>query len=304
MTNTFAYRNVEWIDLESPSYEEVKDVADRHKFNRVLAEELLRPTPKARVDLYHDYLYLVLHFPAIKHSHTASTSQEIDFIIGKNFIVTTHYDTIDPLHEFSKIFEVNSITDRGDMGEHAGFVFYHMLKHVYKGMEDELESIKDRLTRTQAGIFSGRENRMVEEISRLSRDVLDIKGILRPHEHILEQLSIAALNFFGKDFEYPMHAIKSDYYRLWTEVLNAADMVVELRETNNTLLSTRQNEIMRQFAAVAFIALPVGLGLTLLQIDTVSRPLVGTPGDFYAILLGSVALAILLYSYSKAKKWL
>jgi len=139
MTNTFAYRNVEWIDLESPSYEEVKDVADRHKFNRVLAEELLRPTPKARVDLYHDYLYLVLHFPAIKHSHTASTSQEIDFIIGKNFIVTTHYDTIDPLHEFSKIFEVNSITDRGDMGEHAVSSFITCLSMFIRAWKTNLK---------------------------------------------------------------------------------------------------------------------------------------------------------------------
>ena len=89
-----------------------------------------------------------------------------------------------------------------------------------------------------------------------------------------------------------MHAIKSDYYRLWMEVLNAADIVVELRETNNTLLSTRQSEIMKQLSVIAFIALPIGLGLTIFQIDTVSRPIVGKPGDFYVILLGAAALAM------------
>lgn len=305
MTNTYTYRGVEWVDLESPTLEEVKQVAEKHKLNQVLVEELLRPTPKAHVELYRDYIYLVLHFPAVKHSHVNGTiGQEIDFIIGKDFILTTHYDTIDPLHEFSKIFEVNSIIDRGDMGEHAGFIFYHMLKHIYKGMNHELESVKDRLDRAQTGIFSGLERNMVQEISRLGRDILDIKVTLRPHEYVLDQLTVAAIKFYGKDFEYPMQAVKSDYFRLWNEALNANELVTELRETNNTLLSTRQNEIMKQLSVIAFIALPIGLVLTLLQVDTISRPIVGKPGDFYVILFSVLALAVLLYSYSKAKKWL
>ncbi|HEY4498627.1 MAG TPA: CorA family divalent cation transporter [Candidatus Paceibacterota bacterium] len=304
MVQKYVYRGVEWIDLDSPTYEEVATVARERNLNRVLAEELTKPSLKPKVDLYRDHLYLVLHFPAIRQSHTGPSNQEIDFIIGKDFIITTHYDTVDPLHEFSKIFEVNAILERSDFGEHAGYIFYYMLKHIYKGTENELESIKEKLETIEAGIFSGKERQMVERISHLGRDILAIKGALRPHQQILDSLTLAAVKFFGKDFEYPMHSITNEYFRINNEIAHASELMNELRETNNTLVSTHQNEIMQQLSVIAFIALPIGLVLTLFQIDTVSKPIVGTEGDFWIILSTVVAMALLLYSFAKAKKWL
>ncbi|OHA26621.1 MAG: hypothetical protein A3C06_01820 [Candidatus Taylorbacteria bacterium RIFCSPHIGHO2_02_FULL_46_13] len=305
MVNKFTYRDVEWIDIESPTYEEIKAITTARGLNRLLAQELLAPTLKPKVDLYRDYIYLVLHFPAIRHSHSAdSANQEIDFVIGKNFIITTHYDTVDPLHEFSKIFEVNAILDRSDMGEHACFIFYHMIKHIYKGMVDELDGIKGRLSAIETNIFSGRETAMVGDISKISKDILDIKGTLRPHGQVLDSLEIATIKLFGSDFTYPMRALKNESYRVKNEILHCSDLVRELRETNNTLVSTKQNETMKQLAVIASIALPVAILTGLLQIDTVSRPIVGVPGDFWIILFFMGLLAALLYSYSKAKKWL
>ncbi len=305
MVSRHVYRNVEWIDLESPTYEEIKTVTSERKLNQLLAQELLTPTLKPRVDLYRDYLYLVLHFPAIRHSHAPDTSsQEIDFIVGRDFIITTRYDTIDPLHEFSKIFEVNSILDRQDMGEHAGYIFYHMLKHIYKGMENELEGINGRLAAIQKNIFSGKEHEMVSEISKVNRDILNIKGALRPHQQVLDSLEVAALKIFGKEFEYPMRALKNENYRVSSEILTCNDLANELRETNNALVSTKQNETMKHLSAIAFIGLPIGLLIAILQIDTVSRPIVGMPDDFWIILFVVIILASLLYSYSKSRKWL
>lgn len=304
MIHKFAYRGIEWIDLESPTYEEVRSVSAEYKLNQILTRELLFPTIKPKVDLYLDYLYLVLHFPAIRHSHTSSANQEIDFVLGKDFVITTHYDTIDPLHEFSKIFEVNAITDRGDMGEHAGYILYHMIKHIYKGMENELEGIKSRLSHIERAMFSGKETQMVVEISKVSKDTLDIKSALRPHQQVLDSLEVAIVRLFGKDFEYPMRSLKNELSRVENEVLNCSDLASELRETNNALASTTQNETMKKLSVVAFIFFPVSALLALLQIGAVSRPIVGQKGDFWIICFMVILLGTFLYSYSKSKKWL
>ncbi|OHA17611.1 MAG: hypothetical protein A2664_03250 [Candidatus Taylorbacteria bacterium RIFCSPHIGHO2_01_FULL_46_22b] len=299
MITKYSYRGVHWIDLDCPTYEEVTSIAEQFKLNAVLASELLTPTLKSKVDLYREYLYLVLHFPAIKNFHVGSTSQEIDFIVGKNFIITAHYDTIDPLQEFAKVFEVQSILDRGDMGDHAGYVLYHLLQHIYKRTEDEIEHIKERTATIEQEIFSGKETQMVFEISKVSHDILDITNAIRHHENTLDSLSVAAVRFFGSDFEFPMVIIKNEQFRIRNELNNHKDLISELRATNNTLVSTKQNEAMKQLSVSAFIFLPLGIMATLLQIDFVSRP-----HDFLFTIAGLVILGLFLYAFSKRKKWL
>src|SRR5210317_1659031 len=120
MLTRYKHRNLTWIDLESPTQEEVRNIMSEFSINPLAAEELLTPTLKPKVDQYDNFIYLILHFPAFKHSHSEGQNQEVDFIIGKDFLITTRYDTVDPIHKFSKVFEVNSILDRSDMGAHSG----------------------------------------------------------------------------------------------------------------------------------------------------------------------------------------
>jgi Mg2+ and Co2+ transporter CorA len=64
------YKNKEltWIDLTSPSLEEVRTLMGRYALDPRVAEDLMTPSLKPKVDLYKDYIYLILHFPALHHS--------------------------------------------------------------------------------------------------------------------------------------------------------------------------------------------------------------------------------------------
>src|SRR4051812_47813551 len=105
MLARYRHNNLTWIDLESPTPEEVQRVAHEFNIEPLVAEEILLPATKPRIDFHPRYIYTVFHFPALRHSHKTH-EQEIDFIIGNDFLITTRYDTVDPLHQFSKIFEV------------------------------------------------------------------------------------------------------------------------------------------------------------------------------------------------------
>jgi Mg2+ and Co2+ transporter CorA len=74
-------------------------------------------------------------------------------VIGKNFIITTHYDGIDALHDFSKVFEVQSILDKSDLGNHGGYVFFYMIQHFYKQMMNRIEMIQDLISEIERKIF-------------------------------------------------------------------------------------------------------------------------------------------------------
>jgi magnesium transporter len=304
MIHRYQYKDIVWIDLESPTEAEVKALIDQFHLNQLVGKELHTPTPKPKVELYKDFVYLILHFPAFKHSHSKGVQQEIDFILGKKFLITTHYDMIDPLHEFSKVFEVNSILDKSDIGDHAGYIFYYMISNLYKALSHELDAITANLKVIEEGIFKGKEREMVISLSNVSRTLLDFKQSMELHHEVLKPFETAAKKFYGEEFGYSLSVIMSEHFKVHNTVRSKIELMKELRETNNALLSTKQNEVMKVLTVIAFIALPLTLVISLFQVDAISRPIVGEPNDFWTLVVMLGSIGTMMFAFSKYKKWL
>lgn len=304
MITKYEYMGLTWIDIESPKQDDVRKLMEEYSIHPFIAEELLLPTVKPRVELYDDYIYLILHFPVAKNSHSKSEAQEIDFIIGKKVIITTRYDAVDPVHNFSKTFEVNSVLEKGEMGGHAGFIFYHMINRIYRFISDEIEYNSSKLKRIEDDIFKGKEKEMVKEISETGRILLDFKQTMMPHEEILKLFEEVALNFFGKSFSYPLKSIISEQYKIIKNIEKNKETVDELRETNNSLLSTKQNEIMKVLTIVSFIAYPLTILSALFQMNMRHTPIIGMQNDFWIVTGAMLIVAVSLFLYFKSKKWL
>ena len=297
------HNGLTWIDLESPTRDEVRAVMSEFDIKTLVGEELLLPSSKPRSEMYGGYVYLVLHFPALRHTHR-NREQEIDFVIGKKFLITTHYESIDHIHNFEKVFEVNSALETSNVGDHAGFIFFSMLKRLYKGIEHELEFVRKDLARTEEHIFSGEEVQMVEAISRSSRDLLNLRQIIEPHREVLHTLENEAVVFFGQEFSPYLRALSNEYYRVHNHIMRLTESLHELRETNNSLLSTKQNETMKVFTVMAFITFPLTLVAGIFSMHATSTPLVGREGGFWIIICMMVIAASSMLFFFKHKKWL
>ena len=103
MLHKHTYQNLTWIDLESPSLEEIRSIAKDFNIDPVVSNELLTPTLRPHTERYINHLYLVLHFPSLQKSQTSSihTEQEVDFIIGRDFLITVRYEASPTFIEFS-----------------------------------------------------------------------------------------------------------------------------------------------------------------------------------------------------------
>jgi len=304
MLTTYKFKELTWIDAEMPTKEEISELMTKYNLDPEVAEDLHSPTPHPRIDLYKDSIFLILYFPALKHSHTKESNQEIDFVLGKNFIITVRYDTVDALHKFSKIFEVNSILEKENFGNHAGFIFFHMLTKIYRSLAHELEYIHDRLTEIEQKIFSGREHEVVINLSRVSKDLITFKEALGSHQEILEIFDFAAKKFYGESYGYLSEAIIKEYHKLLNAAKNVKEFLVELRETNDSLLNTKQNESMKIFTLLALFTFPLSLIVALLDMDTKYRPIIGSEYDFIVVLVILIVVVAGMFAFFKYKKWI
>lgn len=304
MISRYAYKDLVWIDMESPSKEEVRQVMEEYSLHPLIADELLSPTLRPKVDLYSDLIYLIMHFPAVYRANGKSGSQEIDFVIGRNFLITSHYEHIDPLHKFSKVFEVNSILNKTDVGKHSGFLFFHIIKELYRVLVLELDYIDEQLENIEEHIFKGEEAQMVETISQVNRDLLNVRQAIRPHKEVLDSFEAAGKTFFGEDFSYHLRAIVGEYYKVFNILEGHKETLLDLRDTNDSLLTTKTNEIMKKLTIMTFITFPLSLVAAIFGMNALHMPLIGDPYDFWLIAVIMGVIAMIMFGYFRFKKWM
>lgn len=295
--------NLTWIDLESPTQGEARALMEEFGIDAPVAEELLLPTVRPRAEMHADFMYVILHFPALRHTHKMR-EQELDFIVGKDFIITTRYDTIDPLHKFAKVFEVSALIDEKNGAAHGGLIFYFMLKKMYKAIEHELSSVQDALRDIEQHIFKGQEREMVVAISNTGRDLLDLRQFIEPHRDVLREIESCAPPFFGQEFSAYTRNISNEYYRVHNHIMRNTESLHELRETNNSLLTTKQNETIKVLTVMAFITFPLSVVAALFGMNMAVIPFSGHPQGFWIVLGIMAGLALVMLTYFKKRHWL
>lgn len=303
MFTRYAERGLTWIDCVSPTPAEVRSLMREFGIDPLIAEELLLPSFKTKVERRGDVVYAILHFPLLR-SAGQHAEQEVDFLIGKHFLITTRYESIDPLHSFARVFDAATVLGRDSATGHGGHMFISMVRALYQALGNECDVIKRRLTDIEEHIFKGEEKRMVARLSHAGRSIHDFRQSLLSHEEMLRSLDPVGSKLFGVEFSYFVRDLVGSYERVERRLENLHDSLSELRETNNSLLETKQNEIMKTLTVLAFIFLPLTFITGLFQMNTAHTPIVGMPYDFWIIVGGMLAIALCCFVYFHHKDWL
>ncbi len=296
-------KNLTWIDCVSPTPAEARSLMQEFNLDTTFAQEMLLPTSKPKVERRGDIIYAVLHFP-IMHGPHQEYEHEIDFLIGKNFLITVRYENFDPLHVFAKAFDTKSVFEQHSVATHGGHIFVLIMHGLYRALTGECDAIRRRLRDIEEHVFNGDERRMVAELSQAGRIIHDFRQSLLPQEEMLAQLEPVTARQFGPEFTYYIRHLIGSYDRIERTLRNLHDSLTELRETNNSLLSTKQNDILKTFTALAFFCFPLSLISSLFGMDTKYMPIIGQPYDFWIIVGIMATIALGFFAYFKHKDWL
>ncbi len=303
MRSEYTHNGLRWVDLERPTRDEVRALVDEFGITPLVAEEILHPSSRVRIEFHERYAYIILRFPSLRAA-PESIEQEVDFVVGKDFIITAHYAPIETIHHLSKVFEVNTLLETSNVQNHGIYVFYSMMRRLYRSAEHEVERVRDNLGDIEARVFHGEEHEMVAALSHCARDLLNMRQAIEPHREIIHSLEHEGAQLFGEEAAPYLRALPNEYYRVHNHIMRHTESLHELRETNNSLLSTRENETMRVLTIMAFLTFPLALMVAILQMDTVHNPIRGLPYDFWIILGSVVFVGLCMVAYFKHKRWL
>ncbi len=291
-----------WQHITAPSTQQAETIGEKHGLHLRTAEEILSKNVASKVDIFDSYVYVVLHFPVLVEGKIRSS--EIDCIVTKKTLISISYEEIPVITDLERQVEANTVLNNSSIGEHAGYLLYFLLSRLYRSVNDELLVDEHELRKLEREIFSGNHREMVTALSRANRELLDINQILADHKSVLPSLEAAGRELLGDDFQYRLKRIHGEYKRVNTKLNQLREILGELKQTNDSLLTTRQNEVMKIFTIMAFLTFPLSLMASVFGMDTQATPIIGHPYDFWIIVGAMLALVVIFLSYFYYKEWL
>lgn len=304
MITRHQYAGNSWIELTSPTEQELRDIGNEYNLNPEILYRLESPSPKSSFERLGNSILLTLHFPIFSRKEgKGGIKQEIDLVIHENIVITTTYDSVESLRKLAKQLEVSGILHQPQHTDGVNqLLFFVMLKQLYGFLFDEMYFIEDWIEEIEERIFVGEERTMLTSLSRASRTILDFNKTISFHKDILNTLCEEGKSLYGEKFALKCQILKNDYSKVSQMLRNLTSSIRELRETNNSLLTTKQNEVVQILTIMTFILFPLTLIAGIFGMNVQYMPIVGTTHDFWDIIGIMVVVSIVMYFFFKWKK--
>ena len=294
-----------WVDLEAPTREELRSIAEEFGLAPEIEGEIIAPTPYPLFVSGPAHQYLILHFPTTDIEGGAR-NQEIDLIIGKKYLITVRYEVVGTIQSLHRAFEAEELLGVPTGADAGPVLVERVLRRLYGAMGEEIERTARKLERIENDIFSGKEKKTVRRISEAGRVLLRFDTVLMRHQEPLAAFlsELSSSDFFGKKFAAQAARIEAERSHVASLVASYKAVTRELRTTNDSLLSSSQDETMKVFTVITVAFLPVTLIAAIFGMHTEFEPLTGSPNDFWIIIALMIAVEVVLFALMKWKKWI
>jgi len=304
MRNIIKGPEVTWIDIQGPTNEDIKFLEKSYKLHPLILEELTQPSPRPSVEHNPNYLFMVFYYPVYDKNTRETISRELDIIVTKNTVITTHYQTILPVKRLFTSCNFNHNLKKNYLGKSSGHLLFYILDNLWGHCLTKLERIEKSIDQIEREIFKEKEREMVREISYVKTDLIGFWRIIEPQKEILESLSKEGVAFFGKELQPYFSDLLGTFRKVWNNLTTNKEVILSLEDTNQSLLSTKINDIIRVLTIFSVIILPLTLLSSIWGMNFSDIPLAEVKAGFWMLLFIMVFMVGFMIFYFKRKKWI
>ncbi|HET7566782.1 MAG TPA: magnesium transporter CorA family protein [Gaiellaceae bacterium] len=254
-----------WIHVESPTSGEAQMLAQRFGWHPLDVEDVLSRRQRPKVDVYADepdggYLFAVLHFPVYDKSVGRLNAGELDVFLGPDYLVTLPTVELRPVTLLFDRAAGSEDVRRTLFARGSGRLFYEVLDDLYDYCFPILDKIGFKLESIDEDI--GGEDRqsareLVTDIHRVKQEIISYRKIIKPQRPTLRQLERQVERFLPEDLELYFDDIVDASERIWDLLDNYKEVVEALEDTNESLISHQQNDILYVLTIFSVVMLPL-----------------------------------------------
>jgi magnesium transporter len=292
-----------WVHVERPTAAEAAELAERFGFHELDVEDVLSKRQRPKIDEYPDYLFVVLHFPKYDKTVQRLNAAELDVFLGHNFVITLPNAELLPVSRLFHRCESDPELCDELFAKGSGYVLYHILDDLFDYCFPILDKIAHKLDSIEDEMFEGASEEIVRDISNAKQEIISYRKIIKPERSTLRLLERHTQRFLPEDLELYFDDIVDATERIWDLLDNYKEVVEALEQTNESVISHKQNDVLRVLTVVSVVMLPLFVITGIFGMN-VLFPGEGTSDAFWAILGVLIAALLGMAGFFRWKRWL
>ncbi|HXG56989.1 MAG TPA: magnesium/cobalt transporter CorA [Vicinamibacterales bacterium] len=290
-----------WVDLVTPTLEEARVLTDVFHFHDLAIEDALAEIHQPKIESYGDYLYVILHGIDFREHEHCFRTQDVDFFLGEQFLVTVHPGSSRTLEEMRDVCMRN---DRA-LGEGPAALLHRIIDAMVDHYRPEVEKMNERLDALEEEVFERPHPELAKRILDFKADVSSLRRVVLPQRDAVARLSRREFPMISEQLSYRFRDVHDHIIRLVDEAMYFQDRVSSLLDAHLSLMSNQLNGVMKVLTIIATIFMPLTVltGMWGMNVPLPHLP-GGEPAQFWWVFAIMTILIGLMLGYFRKQKWI
>ena len=298
-----------WVDLEAASPAETRQILEGvFHFHPLSVEDCIAESQSPKVESYEPkeddkfspYLFMVIHAVDYNRKDGLFATSELDFFLGKNFLVTYHSV---PLRSITHTEEL-CLKSTVHVARAPDKVAHALLDSLVENYKPALEELSLEIAALEDEVLTAATPATLQKIQRVKKEVLHLRQIIGPQREVF-------LRFARGEFKLIRPHLVPYYRNVYDGLFHIGELAQTYMDSLSGILqiylnmaAMQQGEVVKILTLFTVVTTPLMIVGTWYGMNFESMPeLKWKHGYLYAFGLTAVSTAITV-SYFKRKKWL
>jgi len=251
--------SVFWVDMDSPSAEDVRTMLEVFLFHPVAVEDTRNHEQRPKIEEYPGYLFMIVN--PVSMVNDELDFRELDLFVGRNYVVTVHIGAESVVEEAHRRLGNPVVLPQISVS----YVMYTLLDVVVDGYFPIMDTIEEEINELEDVILSRSKQESLSRVFTLKRMLLHLWRVVWPERDMLNTLTQPhVLSFIANNNnadQFYLRDVSDHLFRI-------ADMVSTFRDTLTSVIDLYMSSVSNRLNRVVNRLTVITLGFGLLAVIT------------------------------------
>jgi magnesium transporter len=267
------------------------------------SEDIAKPRSQrgeAEASRHGSYYFVVFYAASYNPKEDHIETQAINLFIGVNYLVTVHMGSMRHVSDTLARWQAPN----SPLGLRVGALVWALLDAIVDDYFPLIDQLADRIDELEDTIFVHFDQKAIEAIFGLKRDLLNLRRVVGPERDVLNVLLRRELPVFkGKDMAY-FQDIYDHIVRLTDNIDTYRDLLSSALDSFLSIQSNQLNQIMKLLTMGSILLMSGALVAGIYGMNFKYMPELNKPWGYpFALSLIAVIDVILVFFFRSRKWW-